>query len=433
MRLTRTVLAALCGVAVAASAPASAPVAAYDVGADEAGTPAPAPPQPQDVQTKDPKATPAEPIRDSVGDLNAGTIRAGEFAGAILIPGPGGVSFGIGGFIKSLAIHDTAAEGREAVFLPALLGAVGRDDVDGNTTLSAELSRLNFDARAKVGDGRVRGYVEFAFSGDLFKWRHGFLTWSGGWGEVLAGKSWSSFMDLQTLPDGLGEPTVSGAIFSRQAQFRYTRSVTKGLKWAVAIEDSASNDVLAPAPVITRTGWPDFVSTLTLNGKSAHLQAGGLLRSIEFDPDALSGDSATGWGLHLSGHVNLGSKTKLYGAYAYGEGLGRYLLGITPTAGAFIDPDTSAVILRQNQGGFAGIRHAWSGRCRSSLAWSYAKAETDERQPDGAFESSAFALANLLCKANRFLTIGVEYNYGKRTNRVGGLDNNRFMFGMQLF
>jgi hypothetical protein len=38
---------------------------------------------------------------------------------------------------------------------------------------------------------------------------------------------------------------------------------------------------------------------------------------------------------------------------------------------------------------------------------------------------------NLRCKANRFLTIGVEYNYGTRENRVGGLDNHRVMVGMQ--
>lgn len=400
---------------------------------ESAAAPSPAPAKPADVQSPDPKAAAAEPVRDPVGDLNAGTIRAGEFPGAILIPGPGGVSFGIGGFIKSLAIHDTAAEGREAIFLPALLGGIGRDDVDGTTTLSAELSRVNFDVRAKVGEGRVRGYVEFDFSGDLFKWRHGYLTWSGGWGEVLAGKSWSTFMDLQTLPDGLGEPTVSGAIFTRQAQFRYAKALTKSVKWALAIEDAASSDVLAPAPVITRTGWPDLVSTVTLSGKAAHVQAGGLVRSIELDPNGAQGDSATGWGLHLSGHVNLGSKTRLYGAYVFGEGLGRYMLGITPTAGAFIDTDAGSVLLRENKGGFAGLRHAWSDRCRSSLAWSYAEAETDERQPDAAFKSSAFVLANLLCKANRFLTIGVEYDYGKRTNRVGDLDNQRLMFGVQLF
>lgn len=50
-----------------------------------------------------------------------------------------------------------------------------------------------------------------------------------------------------------------------------------------------------------------------------------------------SGGTATcGWGLSVSGHVNLGSRGRLYGSYTCGEGLGRYFVGITPVAGAFM-------------------------------------------------------------------------------------------------
>jgi putative lipoprotein len=121
-----------------------------------------------------PQAAQVESDRDPIGDLNADAIKKGDFPGSFLIPGPGGVSFGIGGFVKSLVFHDSKAEGREAVFLPVLLGGIGRDDEDGTTSLTAELSRVNFDARASVGESKVRGYVEFDFSGDLFKFRHGY-------------------------------------------------------------------------------------------------------------------------------------------------------------------------------------------------------------------------------------------------------------------
>jgi hypothetical protein len=375
-----------------------------------------------------------EPVRDGVGDLNAQSVRAGEFPGSFLIPGTGGVSFGIGGFIKALVFHDSNAEGREAVFLPALLGGVGRDDDEGTTSLSAELSRLHFDARVKVGESRLRGYIEFDFSGDLFKWRQGYLTWSGPFGEVLAGKSWSTFMDLQTLPDGLGEPTISGAIFTRQAQFRYSRAVSKLVKVAAAIEDSASNDVVAPEPVLTRNAYPDVIGTVTVGSAARHVQAGGLLRGIEFDPNSAVGDSATAWGLAVSGHTYLGKRDKIYGAFAYGDGLGRYMVGLAPAAGAFIDPDVPEVLPRENYGGFGGYRHEWNQACRSSVAYGYAKAKNEPRQPANAFTDSTFGLGNLLCRTNRFLTIGFEVDYGTRTNRDGSeLDNLRLMFGMQLF
>lgn len=77
--------------------------------------------------------------------------------------------------IKAHAIYDSHAEAREAVLLPAYLGDTGRDDVDGGSTLTAELSRIGFDGRAPLANGRVRGYIEFDFSSDAFKWRLGYL------------------------------------------------------------------------------------------------------------------------------------------------------------------------------------------------------------------------------------------------------------------
>lgn len=40
------------------------------------------------------------------------------------------------------------------------------------------------------------------------------------------------------------------------------------------------------------------------------------MRSIEFDPNGGDGDAATGWGLAVSGHLNLGARDKIYGAFA---------------------------------------------------------------------------------------------------------------------
>jgi hypothetical protein len=374
------------------------------------------------------------PVRDPVGDLNADDVKAGDFPGSFLVPGPGGVSLGIGGFVKALFFTDSNIEGRESVFLPALIGGMGRDDEDGTTSLNAELTRLNFDARVTAGEQKMRGYVEFDFSGDLFKWRHGYITWSGAFGEVTAGKTWSTMMDLQSIPDGLGEPTVSGLIFTRQALFRYSRQASKGVRLAVAIEDSASNDVQAAEKLPTRTGYPDLVGSVNLGSTAHHVAVSGVLRSIDVDPDAIDVDAATGWGVNIGAHTMLGKRDRLYGAFAFGEGLGRYLVGVVPAAAAFVEPDTYEISVRENAGGFVGLRHQWNGTCRSSVVYSRAEAETDPRQPANAFESSQYVLGNLLCKANRFLTIGVEYDYGTRGNKDGRtLDNHRVMVGMQLF
>lgn len=412
------VLASVALATMSARAQAAAPAPAATAGAQSSG--------------QAPAAEP--PPRDPVGDLNADLVTAGDFPGSFKIPGPGGVSLGVGGFVKALFFADSNVEGRESVFLPALIGGMGRDDEDGTTSLSAELSRMSFDARVTTGEQRLRGYVEFDFTGDLFKWRHGYLTWGGGFGEVLAGKTWSTFMDLQTLPDGLGEPTVSGAIFTRQAMFRYSRQVSTLARVQVAIEDSVSSDVQAAEKVQTRAGYPDVIGNLTIGSAARHVTVAGMVRSIDVDPDGIDVDAATGWGINLGAHTMLGTRDRIYGAFAVGDGLGRYLVGVVPAAGAFVEPETYEVSTRRNTGGFAGIRHAWNDTCRSSAVYSRAEAETDPRQPDDAFESSQYVIGNLLCKANRFLTLGVEYDYGTRGNKDGHtLDNHRVMVGMQLF
>jgi hypothetical protein len=242
-------------------------------------------------------------------------------------------------------------------------------------------------------------------------------------------------MDLQTLPDGLGEPTISGAIFTRQAQFRFTRQLSDSVKLAVGLEDSASSDILAAEPILTRTGFPDAIANLAIGSAARHVAVAGMIRHIDVDPQDRDGDADVGWGINVGAHTQLGRRDRIYGAFTFGEGLGRYLVGVVPSAGAFVEtgPDAFTVTTRENVGGFAGLRHQWNDTCRSSVAYGRAWAETDARQPDSAFEDSSFTLVNLLCKANRFLTVGVEYDYGTRGNRVGSLDNHRVMVGMQLF
>jgi len=386
--------------------------------------PAPAPPAP--ARTRE-----AVIVRDAVGDLNSGQILSGMFPGSIQLPGPRGVSLGFGGFVKTLGFYDTNAEGREAVFLPSTLGSI-RDDRDGGSSLTAELTRLNVDVRGAAGNNKFRGYLEWDMSGDSYKWRHGYLTWDNASNQILAGKYWSNFMDLQILPEGLGEPTVSGAIFTRQAQFRFTRRMERGVSFTAALEDPASSDIIASEAVPTRTAVPDFTTTLTVQGQKAHLMLGGLVRRLTVDPNGNKDLGANGWGIHAGSHVNLG-RDKLTASYVFGSGLGRYLLGVVPSAGAFVDLDNRVLATRNAFGATATYRHQWTENCRSTGGGGYASAETDARQPDGAFRASAFGMANYMCTVHRYLTMGVEYNFGKRWNRVGALDSSRFMFGMQLF
>jgi hypothetical protein len=241
-------------------------------------------------------------LRDSVGDLNT-PVMAGDFPRSIKLPGTGDVSIAFGGFIKTVCYFDNHLESESPIFLPALLG-LGRLDQSGQMRQTAELSRFAFEARAPVANGSVRGYLEYEFR-DGFSLRHAYLQWKNPWGELAVGQYWSAFMDLRSLIEGISEPTISGPIFARQAQFRFTRNIRDNMIWTVSLEDPSSNDIIGIDPIFSRTKTPDIVSTLVATKPDfGHIQLGGIIGQLRAENN-LGKDTALGWGAHLSGHLDV--------------------------------------------------------------------------------------------------------------------------------
>jgi len=399
------------------------------------GTPA-APPSP--VAGKQPapagQAPPGAGVRDAVGDLNAGAVAAGDFPGSIRIPGANRISLAIGGFVKSVVVSDSHLEGAGPIFLPAEIGATVPDE-DGNVSVDATLSRLNLDARAPTPGGSLRGYVEWDFNASNrgtpgFNLRHAYGAWTSSHGTLTLGHTWSTLMDLQVLPDGLTEPTLSGAVFQRQAQLRWTQSVSRRWRLDVAIEDPSNRDVISDEPVTTPTRVPDIVGGTQWDWPDrGHVRVTGLFRRLTVE-DA----SANGWALSTGAHLTVLGRDKLAASASYGDGVGRYLLGVPGSFGAFLDPADGRLTLLSGWGGFVTYRHVWSSRARSTVGLGRAAIALVDAAPDDAFRRSVFGLANLMVSPLPYLTYGLEYQYGARREKGGSRrDNQRVIFGVQVF
>jgi hypothetical protein len=377
--------------------------------------------------------------RDSVGDLNSAGVAAGDFPGSIKIPGSGEISLAIGGFIKTVAIVDTNAEDAGADFLPAFLGTRRNDD-DGNFTIDSTISRLNFDARAPVPRGTVRGYLEFDMNdnndGSLaLKVRHAYGAWKNDMGTLTAGETWSTLMDMQILPEGLTEPTVSGVIFQRQPMLRWSQAVDERFKIDLAIEDPSSNDVFSNEPTLGNSVYPDVILAGEYNKTGiGHIRLGGIYRYIEVDSDSGGTSAENGWGLSLGAHLNTVGKDRVIFSGSYGEGLGRYLLGITPDSGGTVNATNGGLDLNTNYGGMIGYQRYWNDKFRSSFVVGHARADTTGGQAGSAFSNSTYAYGNLMWNVLPYLSFGIEYDFGQRENKDNSTTNNhRIMFGMQVF
>jgi len=409
----------------------------------EANTAANAADVPEETDVRSPAATLADgedqDVRDSIGDLNASAVRAGDFAGAIKLPNTRDVELAIGGFVKTAALWDSDADNIGIDFLPVLLES--RGEQDGNFSIDSTLTRWFFDARAPTaGGGQLRGYLEWDLNGKNdgspdVKTRLAYGSWSTSAGMLTVGQNWSTFMDLRLLPEGLTEPTVSGAIFVRQAQIQWSAPLSDRWTYHVAIEDPSSNDFDSDIPDINRkTLFPDIVLGTEYNDSRWHWRLNGIARKLKFDIPGNSDESATGWGLSGSGRYNFSDGDWLGASASYGEGLGRYLLGIRSTAGGAIEGPDAGLELRDNWGGFFNYFHKWSDTTRSSITLGYAHADPLDFQPDMTFKSTSYGAVNFLWSPLPYLTVGVEYQYGKLEYADGDdVDNSRVSLGFQIF
>ena len=376
--------------------------------------------------------------RDPVGDLNLRLVKKGDLPGFVITQRED-VSVALGGLIKNVAYVDTDAESQGADLLPATFGT-GRGDNDGQFAVDTTMSRLFLDGRAKGLTGDLRGYVEVDYNGgndgqlDL-KLRHVYGSWTSGDSALTIGNTWSTVMHMDALPIGLTEPTVSGALFSRQPMIRWEQKVNESFTWRAAIEDASSNDVFTnQASELGTTKYPDAIVALDFYRGNAHFSASGVVRDIRVDLSDGSNRDTTGWGgaLSLAWRPTESDKLAFYGSY--GEALGRYLLGILPADGAAIVPDSGDLEARDNWGGYFAYVHDWNDRVRASLTAGYAESEPLDFQPGSTLDNTQYAAANVFWIVLPYLTIGAEYGYGRRENKDGSdIDSHRIMFGVQMF
>ncbi|MEJ8573659.1 porin [Microbaculum marinum] len=181
--------------------------------------------------------------------------------------------------------------------------------------------RVNFDARTSTEYGTVRAFIEIQATdndtrtGGPASLRHAFVQF-GNW---TFGKTWSTFLHLDSSASTTDPYVLVGDNFMRRNQIRYTQSFGNGFSLSVAIEDQEYNNpgaILAtgiyatpPAPnfvVNDRNSMPDVVANIRVDGDWGNAQLSGAIHNNEFRevagnglaPAPLAGnqtDSEIGW------------------------------------------------------------------------------------------------------------------------------------------
>ena len=193
----------------------------------------------------------------------------------------GSFTFKPGGRIKLDVIRDFDVVTNEDAFDPRTIAIDG--SVGTNSQIHARETRLTLDMRGPVEGKELRMYIETDLygSGSVFRLRHAY----GSWGGVLAGQTWSAFVDDDNFPNTIDFESPVAFPQIRQAQVRWTQRFNANTSWSVALEDNKST-IQAPtdAPGKTEYPMPDLTTRVRFSGARGHVFASGFLGRARFRP-----------------------------------------------------------------------------------------------------------------------------------------------------
>ncbi len=331
-----------------------------------------------------------------------------RFDGTFKIP-KSKVTVKLGGFVDVVMIHDFDAIGSEDTFDPTTIPTDGRDGE--NTTAHVKWSRINLDIGRPTRRGRARVFVEGDFfgSGSTFRLRHAF----GSVGPILAGKTWSTFMDEDALPPTLDLDEPRATIMTRQAMVRWTPLENDRWLAALALEAPGA-EIETPEPGTTEDPYPDITFRTRRFIGAGHVQLSGFVGVARFRADVGGKEDETIAGLNVSGVVPVGRLDRFRVQVAYGKGLGRYR---DQTAVATDEAGNLEAI--PAAAGVLSYQHFWSERLWSHAVYSKVDAESRAGQGADALEAIEYAGLNLVWEFAEGITIGAEWLYGTREDKNG--------------
>lgn len=180
-----------------------------------------------------------EPEQDLVQEDRANTIYDPNFPGAWHLPGTTS-AMKIAGYVNLTLVNSFNPMLISDRFIVGSIPPEGSDTpgAEAGTAVTANQTRINYEIREETTHGTLRAFVEADFEGDAgtFRLRHAFGQYQ--WG--LAGKTWSTLMDLESRPEEVDFEGINGMILSRQAQMRVFPNFGQGMSFKLSIEDRKS-------------------------------------------------------------------------------------------------------------------------------------------------------------------------------------------------
>jgi hypothetical protein len=334
--------------------------------------------------------------------------------------------FSAGGFFKLHGMIGDISAGRDLrsdqdLYIPQLPVAARPGDDDDRTHLHARTSRLWLRLQhngPQLGPFELFAEADWLKDFDQYRprLRHAYLKA----GRLLVGRSWSTFINTQALPD-IDAGIAVGASVTLLHQLRWTQALHDNLQLHVALEDPANRlhfSGTSGISVIERERPYDLALRLESLPAWGSLSFSGVWRELSVTSSRTrTADQQSTMAFSLAGRIDTGALDNLRFMFNYGDGLARH-----STLGTFADAMVEADGSLDTNTGYSTLlayQHYWTPQWRSTLAFSTARSDLPAVAAGSLTRSTSSSHLNLIWTPNLRWSLGIEYLHGWRETKTG--------------
>ncbi len=242
----------------------------------------------------------------------------------------------------------------------------------------------------------------------------------------------SLFTDAAAEPMTIDFEGPNGYPFTTQFTAYWTQKLNKNFSVAAGIDAPTIsmttgngavgvNQRIPTIPVYVQYAW---------NDGGAHVRLSGLIRPMQYRNTIKDKNATmTGLGIQLSGMTPVYGPLSFNFNAAYGRGISNYLqddngLGLD----AVSTQEAGKMDMVKSLGVTAGLNYVFSPKLSSNIVYSHLTNWTPDQGvvAGSQYRYGDYVAANLIYNVNKFVSAGIEYDYGHRKSFDGqGLHTNR--------
>ena len=326
----------------------------------------------------------------------------GDIGGSFRLPGSE-TSLRFYGYAEAHAIHDLKQPGPSDNFTDPMFQPLDNSGGQkGKTKFTAQTSRFGFESSTPTDLGAFNTKVEMDFysygSGNRnrLRLRHAYGEYAG----FLVGQTWSTFMDLDDLPETVDFNGPIGAPFSRRTMIRYTYADAKaGYKLTAALED--------PEDQFGGGSANEKMPQIVLRADKSFDWGAVNVRVLAHEKRSFA-ETKRGFGFGIGGSYKITDKDLLMGQYTRVDGDIDQLYG---SNGYSIDATTGAITFDKNQGLVVGYAKTFSDQLRGVVSYGMNRGKTVQAADNRTLQQ---VFISMIYSPIKNVELGAEYIHGKR-------------------